>query len=52
MMVARVWRKHGLKPQRLDGYKTSDDPDFEKKAADIIALYLHPTAACGCVLRR
>src|SRR5271154_1733995 len=42
MMVARVWRKHSLKPQRLDGYMTSDDPDFEKKAADIIALYLHP----------
>jgi transposase len=51
MMVARVWRKHGLKPQRLDGYMTSDDPDFEKKAADIIALYLHPPqhAAVFCV---
>jgi len=51
MMVARVWRKHSLKPQRLDGYMTSDDPDFEKKAADIIALYLHPPqhAAVFCV---
>ena len=51
MMIARVWRKHGLKPQRLDGYMTSDDPDFEKKAADIIALYLHPPqhAAVFCV---
>jgi transposase len=30
---------------------TSDDPDFEKKAADIIALYLHPPqhAAVFCV---
>src|ERR1700679_885587 len=26
MMIARVWRKHSLKPQRLDGYMTSDDP--------------------------
>lgn len=51
MMIARVWRKHSLKPQRLDGYMTSDDPDFGKKAADIIALYLHPPqhAAVFCV---
>jgi transposase len=42
MMIARVWSKHSLKPHRFDGYMTSDDPDFEKKAADIIALYLHP----------
>lgn len=51
MMIARVWRKHGLKPQRLDGYMTSDDPDFEKKAADIIGFYLHPPqhAAVFCV---
>ncbi len=51
MMVARVWRKHALKPQRLDRYMTSDDPDFETKAADIIGLYLHPPqhAAVFCV---
>ena len=51
MMIARVWRKHSLKPQRLDTYMTSDDPDFEKKAADIIGLYLHPPqhAAVFCV---
>ena len=42
MMVARVWRKHALKPQRLDRYLASDDPDFEAKAADIIGLYLNP----------
>ncbi len=51
MMIARVWRKHSLKPHRLDGYMTSDDPDFEKKAANIIGLYLHPPqhAAVFCV---
>lgn len=51
MMIARVWRKHALKPHRLDGYMVSDDPDFERKAADIIALYLHPPqhAAVFCV---
>lgn len=25
MMIARVWRKHSLKPQRLDGYMASDE---------------------------
>jgi transposase len=51
MMVARVWRKHALKPQRLDRYMVSDDPDFETKAADIIGLYLNPPqhAAVFCV---
>jgi transposase len=50
-MVARVWRKHALRPQRLDRYMSSDDPDFEKKAADIIGLYLNPPAhaAVFCV---
>ncbi len=51
MMIARVWRKHSLKPYRLDRYMASDDPDFEAKAADILALYLHPPqhAAVFCV---
>ena len=51
MMVARVWSKHGLKPQRLDRYMATDDPHFEQKAADIIGLYLNPPAhaAVFCV---
>jgi transposase len=44
MMVARVWRKHGLQPHRMERYMASDDPDFETKAADIIGLYLNPPA--------
>src|ERR1700686_2796825 len=44
MMVARVWRKHGLQPHRIERYMASNDPDFEKKAADIIGLYLNPPA--------
>jgi transposase len=44
MMVARVWRKHGLQPHRFERYMASNDPDFEKKAADIIGLYLNPPA--------
>lgn len=51
MTIARVWRKHGLVPHRLDGYLASNDPNFEAKAADIIGLYLHPPqhAAVFCV---
>lgn len=40
--VHRVWRRAGLQPHRLERYLTSDDPDFETKAADIIGLYLDP----------
>jgi len=51
MMVARVWAKHALKPQRLDRYMSSNDPEFERKAADIIGLYINPPAhaAVFCV---
>ena len=51
MLVARVWRKHALRPHRFEGYMASNDPDFETKAAEIIGLYLHPPqhAAVFCV---
>jgi hypothetical protein len=51
MMVARVWKHHGLQPHRLRHHMASDDPEFEAKAADIIGLYLQPpvNAAVFCV---
>jgi transposase len=51
MMVARVWKRAGLRPHRLDRYMASNDPDFEQKAADVIGLYLNPPqhAAVFCV---
>jgi transposase len=51
MMVARVWKRAGLRPHRLDRYMASNDPDFETKAADVIGLYLNPPqhAAVFCV---
>ncbi len=51
MMVARVWKKHGIQPHRMERYMASNDPEFEKKAADVIALYLNPPqhAAVFCV---
>jgi transposase len=50
-MVHRVWQEAGLKPHRLERYMASNDPDFERKAADIIGLYLDPPqhAAVFCV---
>lgn len=50
-MVHKVWREAGLKPHRLERYMASNDPDFERKAADIIGLYLDPPqhAAVFCV---
>ena len=51
MMVARVWKRHGIQPHRIERYMASNDPDFEKKAADVIGLYLKPPqhAAVFCV---
>jgi len=50
-LVHRVWREAGLKPHRLERYLASDDPDFERKATDIIGLYLNPPqhAAVFCI---
>jgi hypothetical protein len=54
MMVARVWQCAGLKPRRLERYMASDDPDFERKADDLIGLYVDPPqhAAVFASMRR
>lgn len=51
MDVQRIWRRHDLRPHRLDRHMVSNDPDFEVKAADVIGLYLNPPAhaAVFCV---
>jgi transposase len=51
MRVARTWAKAGLKPHQLRRYMASDDPDFTRKAADVIGLYLKPptNAVVFCV---
>jgi transposase len=51
MLVARTWECAGMKPHRLERYTRSNDPDFEKKAADILGLYLKPPqhAAVFCI---
>ena len=52
--VHRIWAKARLKPHRLDRYMASNDPAFEEKAADIIALYMDPPqhAAVFCLMKR
>jgi transposase len=41
-LVAKAWHRAGLQPHRFERYMQSDDPDFERKAADIIGLYVNP----------
>jgi transposase len=41
-LVAKTWRRAGLQPHRFERYMQSDDPDFETKAADVIAMYVNP----------
>jgi transposase len=40
--VARIWRKHGLQPWRIETFKVSNDPEFEQKLVDVVGLYLDP----------
>jgi transposase len=49
--VAKIWARAGIKPHRIKRYMASDDPDFERKAADVIGLYLNPPehAAVFCL---
>ena len=49
--IARVWKRAGIKPHRLEGYTARPDPDFERKAAENIGLYIDPPAhaAAYCV---
>lgn len=42
MTIHRVWRKHGLQPHRVETFKFSADPDFDRKMADVVGLYLNP----------
>ena len=40
--VSRHWRKNGLKPHLVRGFKVSRDPKFVEKLEDIVGLYLSP----------
>lgn len=40
--VGRIWRAHGLKPQRVKTFTLSNDRHFAEKLEDVVSLYLHP----------
>ena len=40
--VARIWRKWGLQPHRIETFKFSTDPKLEPKIRDVVGLYLNP----------
>jgi transposase len=40
--VAKLWRENGLKPHRQGTFKVSKDPEFARKVADVVGLYLDP----------
>ena len=42
--VARIWRKWGIQPHRMETFKFSTDPELEPKIRDVVGLYLDPPA--------
>ncbi len=40
--VHKVWQARGLKPHLVETFKLSNDPAFEDKLVDVVALYLNP----------
>jgi hypothetical protein len=42
--VARIWRKWGIQPHRVESFKFSTDPELEAKVRDVVGLYLDPPA--------
>lgn len=42
VLVHRVWQANGLQPHRTTRFKLSNDPDFEEKLVDVVALMLNP----------
>ena len=42
--VARIWRKWGIQPHRVETFKFSTDPELEAKVRDVVGLYLDPPA--------
>ena len=40
--VARIWRKWGIQPHRIEAFKFSTDPELEPKIRDVVGLYLAP----------
>src|SRR5467141_3972385 len=50
--VWRVMRKHDLHLERRQSWCVSTDPEFSRKAADVVGLYLNPPQERAGALRR
>ncbi len=48
--VARIWRRWGLQPWKVETFKFSTDPELEAKIRDVVGLYLDPRAPRGAVV--
>ena len=42
--VRRIWKAHGLQPNRWRQFKLSNDPQFVDKLRDVVGLYVDPPA--------
>jgi hypothetical protein len=42
--VARIWRRWGIQPHRVETFKLSTDPELEAKIRGVVGLYLDPPA--------
>ena len=40
--VHRIWKENELKPHLRRSFKSSNDPQLERKFWDVIGLYLNP----------
>jgi len=51
MMVARVWKRAGLQPHRIERYMMSNDPEFDVEGNRHHRLYVNPPqhAAIFCI---
>jgi transposase len=43
--ISRIWRAFGLKPDLVDTFKLSTDPQFIERVRDVVGLYLNPPQA-------
>ncbi|AWW36530.1 IS630 family transposase [Streptomyces cadmiisoli] len=41
-VIAKIWRKWGIQPHRVETFKFSTDPELEPKIRDVVGLYLAP----------
>jgi hypothetical protein len=43
MTVQRIWKQHGLQPDRVETFTLCRDPHFVEKLRDVVGLYLDPS---------